>query len=715
MRLKQIQANSVQILLSFEKLFQNLYPVNLKNRILGLLVMIFIPFLISGQGSLATKEDFQAKFKEISPSSSPKTVANEMIDILNQARHVDITIAEGLQDTIISYILANDLKLVEGRYYTEVAEIWRVKNRLDLMIDYYNKTINIYKEFQQAYPDSSRYEVIYTLSGCYNNLADGYILLGKYKEALNFYKISLASVLPLNDSLQNSIRYYNISDTYVALNKPDSAMKYILLCKKMEDGMGMPDGLAYAHDGLAEVHLMNGDFEWALAEIDTALAFAQQVNDPFFHVEIQQQKAEILMAWKKFELARDEYLSIQQKSQDIGYEMAVEDSYAHLKEIYSELGDYQSAFKYADLLLSLADSTLQEKAAEKALEFEIMYQTEMKDAEIENLNKQKELTDKLNTELKEKRELEANRSRIINIALICGLVLLSLIGGILFRNSRKNAILNLELQRSNAELSEKNEEIQDQAAEINDSISYAMNIQGALFPNEKELGIVGEERFVLFSPKDIVSGDFFWTFRSERLDLNYLAVADCTGHGVPGAFMSILGISLLDKVVIKLTDLNTDTILNELNHELYKNLSAGGQYGVRDGMDIALISIDSNEKKFSFSGARNRVIHISHEGLNEYKGDRVDLGRVEHCKSIQKQVVHYETGDMIYLFTDGYVDQKGSETGKKFYMEPFRELLLKIAALPVKKQQQVVEETFHKWKGQKYDQMDDILVVGIRL
>lgn len=678
-------------------------------------VVLFLGFLTFGQGTVMTKKDFQTKLLTIDPSSSPKTTANEMIDILNQARHVDITIAESLQDTIISYIRANNLTLVEGRYYTEIAEIWRVKNRLDLMIDYYHKTINIYKQFQQTYPDSSRYEVIYTLSGCYNNLADGYILLGKYGEALNFYKISLTSVLPLNDSLQNSIRYYNISDTYVALNEPDSAMKYILLCKQMEDGMGMPDGLAYAHDGLAEVHLMNGDFEWALAEIDTALVFAQQVNDPFFHIEIQQQKAEILMAWKKYKLARDEYLVIQQKSRKIGYEMAVEDSYVHLKEIYNALGDYQSAFKYADLLLSVADSTLQEKAAEKAMEFEIMYQTEMKDVEIENLNKQKELTDKLNAELKEKRELEANRARIINIALICGLVLLSLIGGILFKNSRKNAMLNSELQRSNAELSEKNGEIQDQAAEINDSISYAMNIQGALFPNEKELSIIGEERFVLFSPKDIVSGDFFWTFRSERLDLNYLAVADCTGHGVPGAFMSILGISLLDKVVIKLTDLNTDTILNELNHELYKNLSAGGQYGVRDGMDIALISIDSNERMFSFSGARNRVIHISKGQLNEYKGDRVDLGRVEHCKSIRKQVVHYEAGDMIYLFTDGYVDQKGSETGKKFYMEPFRELLIKIATFPVQKQGQIMKETFLKWKGEKYDQMDDVLVVGVRL
>lgn len=680
----------------------------------GLILLLFL--VLRGIAQTDSGDiDFKKEFDAIDGSQKPFTVATQMYFVLQKARHESIDQAESLLDTIHSYIQFHDLKLIEARYFAEVAEIARVKNRLDEMIEYYGKAIVIFEDFQKNYPDSNKYEVTYSIGGFYNNLADGYIVLNKYEEALNFYMKSLKAVLPLNDSLQNSIRYYNISDTYVSLNEPDSAMKYILLCKEMEDGMGMPDGLAYAHDGLAKVYVMKGQYGHALAECDTAVNYASQVNDPYFQIEIQQQKAKVLFKWGKSNMAKEEYLAIMEKASEIGYKLAVEDSYYYLKSIYEKLGDYKEAYKYADLLLVLSDSTLQQKAAEKALEFEIQYQTELKDAEILSLNKQKKLTDQLNAELEEKRKLEENKSRIVTAALIGGLIFLLLIGGIIIRNSRKNALLNENLKRSNEDLSDKNKEIQTQASEINDSISYAMNIQGALFPNEHEFSILGKDRFVLFSPKDIVSGDFYWTFRSERLDLNYLAVADCTGHGVPGAFMSILGVSLLDKIVIKLTDLSTNRILTELNHELYKNLSAGGLHGVRDGMDIALIAIDENNKQVHFSGARNRAIHVSDGIVKEYKGDRVDLGRKEPCSVIQEQTFSYKDGDMVYLFTDGYVDQKGSASGKKFYMQPFRDTLMEVANLGVEEQKKKLESIFLEWKGDKFDQMDDVLVVGVKL
>lgn len=682
-------------------------------RIVFLLFILISSF--NSEGQQAKKNKFIQDFEAISPNQSPFEIAAQMHYILQNARREDLETAESLLDTIHRFVIQNDLKLVEARYFAEVAEINRVRNRLDLMIDYYIKAIDIYESFQLAYPDSITAEVKFTIGGFYNNLADGYIILEKYKEALNFYKTSLDVVLPLNDSLQNSIRYYNISDTYVSLNEPDSAMKYILLCKSIEDVFQMPDGLAYVHDGLAEVHQLNGAYDIALGEIELAIGYAMQINDPFFHIEIRLQKGEILFNWGKYAEAKKEYLEIEEKSREIGYRMAVEECVIKLKSIFEKLNDYKNAYAYADILLSIRDSTLRSSAQEKALEFEALYQNKIKDAEIDNLNKQKELTDKLNKELEEKRALEKNRSRLINLGLILGLILLILIAGVIFRNSKKNEVLNAILKKSNDELSDKNFEIQVQANEINDSINYAMNIQGALFPNDIEFSRVGRERFVFLSPKDIVSGDFYWTFHSERLKRNYLAVADCTGHGVPGAFMSILGVSLLDKIVIKLSDLSPKAILTELNLELYNNLSAGGLNGVKDGMDIALLAIDDSKKEAYFSGARNRLIHISNKELKEYKGSRVDLGRTKESVQIEEFTIPFLEGDMMYLFTDGYIDQKGMNTGKKFYIQPFRDLLLKVSEMPTSDQKKSLEKVFNDWKGDRYEQMDDVLVVGIKL
>jgi serine phosphatase RsbU (regulator of sigma subunit) len=256
--------------------------------------------------------------------------------------------------------------------------------------------------------------------------------------------------------------------------------------------------------------------------------------------------------------------------------------------------------------------------------------------------------------------------------------------------------------------------IEEKNKDITASINYASRIQQAMLPKLNEIRGLSSNCFILYLPKDIVSGDFYWfTKVGSKL---VIAAADCTGHGVPGALMSMLGISFLEEIIIRRKILNTGEILNELRNEIQRALHQKGKSdGSKDGMDISLCIIDQKEKMLQYSGAYNNLYLIRNNELMEYRADRMPIGFFDH--SDLKFTAHdlpLIAGDIIYMYSDGYADQFGGPNCKKFKYSALKDMLLKIHKLPLPKQKQILEKEFYDWKGNN-QQIDDVLILGVRL
>ncbi len=303
------------------------------------------------------------------------------------------------------------------------------------------------------------------------------------------------------------------------------------------------------------------------------------------------------------------------------------------------------------------------------------------------------------------------------------------------------------LQDQNIEIATQKHRLEEVYHKVTDSINYAKHIQTAVLPQESVISSILKDYFVYYLPKDIVSGDFYWV--SEHEDKLLIAVADCTGHGVPGAFMSILGISLLNEVVNKLIDseddnLQANTILNYLRGHMKSALGQTQKNSKsRDGMDMALCIIDRKTLKMQYAGANNPVwiyrsseiktrttsipdpkAEISNEKLEEIlsqhlielKADRMPIGiHLLEGATFTNREIQLQQFDMIYLFTDGYEDQFGGREGRKFLSKNLKKLLLSLydKSLPLQKSQ--LQQIMETWKSHKYEQVDDILVFGVRI
>ena len=271
------------------------------------------------------------------------------------------------------------------------------------------------------------------------------------------------------------------------------------------------------------------------------------------------------------------------------------------------------------------------------------------------------------------------------------------------------------IEEINTTLQYQNEKIQTSHKRITDSISYAKRIQEQLLPKKNKIDEQIIENFILYQPKDIVSGDFYWFVHLDGV--SYLAIADCTGHGVPGAFLSFIGHSTLNKAMFEKGMTEPYLLLNYLSIEVNRALqSEGGVFGMKNGMDLTLCAFDLEKKTVRFSGARNPLIHIREGNIERYKTNPQSIGESfdEQFTSFSQQEIELKKGDCIYLYSDGFADQFGGKEGKKYMSKYFREKLLQIYLLPMKEQKQVLKKELSDWKGGNV-QTDDVLVFGMKV
>jgi phosphoserine phosphatase RsbU/P len=286
--------------------------------------------------------------------------------------------------------------------------------------------------------------------------------------------------------------------------------------------------------------------------------------------------------------------------------------------------------------------------------------------------------------------------------------------------TKKEIIARLALAESFKQLEEKNEIIEEKNKDISDSINYAQRIQQAILPPLEKLDKVLNEYFVLYKPKDVVSGDFYWHAAVKTTPLNnepsynivVLAAVDCTGHGVPGALMSIIGSTILNQTATNAAINTPAEALSYLNKEVTKSLNS-----IKDGMDMSLCSINFEKMELQYAGANNPIYIVRNKEFKEIKADKKAIGAdIENAeiKTFTNHTIPLQKGDSIYLFTDGYADQFGGPNGKKFKYKKFQELLIEIQDNTIEEQKHILNFHHEQWKG-TLEQVDDILVIGVRI
>lgn len=572
----------------------------------------------------------------------------------------------------------------------------------------YNNIGNMYSD-QGKYPEALDYltkslklkEEIGDKSGIsisYNNIALIYELQGKRDDAIAYHFKSLKLKEELKDKIGISVSYSNLATLYTAKKQYNDALKYDFLALKLKEELGEKQGIALCLSNIGIIYSQQKNSKEALKYQSKAFKLMEEMGYEKDIVTTGNALGNTYEQNHDFEKALEYYEKALKKAKDIDYREGIKDIYGNMSSAYKGLGNYPKALEYTTLYYQEKDSLMNKEVAKQVTEINTKYQTEKKEQEIQLLTKEQQLKDKTLRE-----------QRVVRIALIAGLGLLFILSFTLYNRYRFK-------QKANTLLEKQKKEIQEQNILITDSIDYAKTIQEAVFPSESKMRNFFPDSFVLYKPKAIVSGDFYQV--AEKNNKIICTVADCTGHGIPGAFMSLLGFNMLENIIEKTDDLTPSIILTELNQKMISTMSqnSANHTSVRHGMDATLIVIDKEAMELQFAGAHNSLYLIRNHVLKEIKADKLSVGSLKDGQVVpfSNHIIPIQKGDIFYMFSDGFPDQIGGPNRKKFYYPPFKELLLSVHLQDVQEQKTKLDKTITEWRGER-DQTDDILVVGIRI
>jgi serine phosphatase RsbU (regulator of sigma subunit) len=545
------------------------------------------------------------------------------------------------------------------------------------------------------------------MAAAYNNIGEVYSWQDDLPKALEYYSKSLAIDEKRNNLNGISGDYNNLGNVQENLINYDTALIFYRKSLDISRTSGNQNYLALAYNNLANIYNKTGLMDSALFYYQSALNAYEKLGDKV-------KLAEVFLSIAKFHgsnydnrKAEEYFKKAFELSREIKSSEIFMDAAFGLSEIYAKLGDFKNAYDY-HVLYKRAENVVKDEHTQKTIN-----QREMKYL----------LENRIAEELAEKKR-QRIRTAFYLFALTFMIILAIVIYGSYRRKRRDNVLLaqqkeEIEAQRDEIEAQRdqvtlQRDQIQKQKEEITDSILYARRIQNAVLPPEDFRNTILPEHFILNKPRDIVSGDFYWMGTKD--DKIIAVAADCTGHGVPGAFMSMLGVSFLNEIVNKTDVIEPGQILNILRENIIRALHQTGKEGEnKDGMDISLSVIDYIKGEVKFAGAYNPLYVLRQNEVLEVKADRMPIGiYLEKNDKFQTQIMPFQKGDTLYMLSDGYVDQFGGPEGKKLKAKPFKDLLLTLQGLTMEQQKMRLDEFNKKWM-EGYVQIDDILVVGIRL
>ncbi len=567
------------------------------------------------------------------------------------------------------------------------------------------------------------------IANSYNNIGTVYAQQGNYPEALKIF----LSALKINEEVNNkegiAISYGNIGNVYSYQDNYPEALKNISAALKIEEEIGNKQGIAYSYGNIGNIYTNQGNYPEALKNHFADLMIEEEIGDKQGIADSYNNIGNVYNNQGNFPEALKNYFSSLKIQEEIGDKYGMANSFVNLCNVYNKMKNYYEAEAYGIKALNLArqigglenvkeaneilsevyentgshkraletykdyvmsrDSLLNKENTKKIVQTQMQYEFDKKEAVTKAEQDKK---DALTAQEKQKQ-------KIITYSVSAGLFLVLLLALFILRGYRQKQKLNHKLEEKNKD--------------ITDSITYARRIQEAILIPENEIKKHFTDVFVLFKPKDIVSGDFYWFGESKYNKV--IAAADCTGHGVPGGFMCMLGFEMLQETLLQEEIKTTSHALSLLDKKITETLNRNNR-SYRDGMDMVLCAFSKSTNTLQFSCANRPLILIRNGVLQEFSPDRNTIGGAidNVSKNFTDREIQIEKGDVIYLFSDGYADQFGGPKGKKFMYRKLNEKLSAISHLSLKLQKDELEKTFNEWKG-NLEQVDDVTVMGIKI
>jgi len=630
------------------------------------------------------------------------------------------------------------LELYKGWYLQDIAEFDSSRYHFFRSLDYYkqaqsfNDIADVYGNIGNAYVDVEDFssaldyqmksldlnEKILLLSKdehqlkeaekgraySWTNLSSIFFSIGEYEKSLFYQKKGLVYEQQKGDTLGMGISYVGMSSVFDDLGHVDSSIYYAHVAEKIFKEYDYSTGLMNTYINLYNYYRLQGELK--IEYLHKAHDIALEFNDPYGRAT-----ALSAMVGSDYPFAKD---SMEHMIRDMKLLMKEHNFEDFMFEFYkaeaiylNNRGEYREAY---DALFKFTEFNEAYKEKNERVDF--------KSAELKQELQLQLFSDSLKYQqtIQEQQlvsEKRNNRQRIFITIITFGALVLLAILIFVYRSLKVKKMNNLALSQKNTQIEKQKAILEEKNKEITDSITYAKRLQAAILPPFEELGNYFSDTMVLYLPKDVVSGDFYWyEKKGENL---FVACADCTGHGVPGAMVSVVCSNALNRCINEFQLSDPSLILEKARELVIRTFSKSGN-NVKDGMDISLCRINLNKKELVFSGANN-PLWINKAGSDEIavvKPDKQPVGLYEGMKKFTSYQLSLQSGDQLYLFTDGYADQFGGDKGKKLKYKSFKNLLLKSRDKSLDEQRNSLLQSFESWKG-SYEQIDDVCVIGIRI
>ena len=611
-------------------------------------------------------------------------------------------------------------------------------------------SINTFRKALELAERNSQESMVATI---YNNMGNVYSGMGDFRNAVDVYSKSLNTMHRLGDLVGQGNALNNIGSIYSSQNDEERALSYFRRSFKTFSKTDNKRGLANAATNFGSLLKDIDKIDSAMYYFDIALDLYKSSNYKIGEATIYQNFGSIALDGKDYENALKEYNRALDLNLKLKNSPDVSTILQLISETYLEMGDLSKAMEFAQESLDVALTTSRKKIINKAnyrlykvskalgddskalnyyenyisvrdsLESEEMkndiaqkryeYEYDKKSFQdsVERAEHDKIITEKLK---RQTTEIEKTQQRSIFLVIIIALVIISAV--FIFRRLRISQKQNQIIERQRDKVEKQRNVLDEKNQEILDSMNYAKRLQNAILPASNHFDELFRDYFSYFAPKDVVSGDFYWLESNEHG--TFIAAADCTGHGVPGALVSVVCSNALTKAVVEDRLPTPADVLDRTRTLILNHFSKSGK-GINDGMDIALIMLPAkeNHKKLIFSGAHNPFWLFRGDDIIEIKGDKQPVGYLSEMKPFTNHEVELEKEDLVYIFSDGYADQFGGPEvdrgGKKFKRKTFKNLVKEVREKPLTDQKIIIQSKLEAWQG-SLEQTDDIVVLGFR-
>jgi tetratricopeptide (TPR) repeat protein len=571
---------------------------------------------------------------------------------------------EGKRDSALIYYfkvlkIREDLKSEKtlGVSYSNIASIYSDLNQYNLALEYIDKAIAQEDKIGNLMRKANKL----TFKGSI------YISMKNYPEAEKYYLEALKIRQTLNNKKELSSSYISLGNLNQRINKPDVALEYYLKALPIKEEIGDLPGVAGITNNIGVIYYDKKEYKKSIEYYEKALALRKQFGD----------------------------------ISEIG------ESYLTLSNSYKEIKDFKNAYDFHVLHANIKDSLFNNKFTSSISEMQAKYETDKQKQQIGLLEKDKKISEE---EIKRK---NAQRNGFaIGGFLVLALLFFAVRGYLQKQKDNKVIVEQKKLvELKSAETEAQKNLVEEKQKEIIDSINYAKRLQNAILPANSLINDHLPNNFVFYKPKDIVAGDFYWMYTKD--DVVFIAAADSTGHGVPGALVSIVCSNALDKAVKEFGLIDTGKILDKTTDLVLETFDKSGEE-IKDGMDISLICYDKKNKKITWSGANNQLLYVFDNQINAIKADKQPIGKSDNRQPFKTHEITFNPEITFYLMTDGYADQFGGPRGKKFMYKRLEEKLFSISNYDLNKQKEILEQNFNDWKGD-LEQLDDVTIIGIKI